>query len=510
MNGNRGAKGSIKDRLISMLYRLRYQKKKQKEEDYTISNKEKKLDYINNLNDFKETENVNILDIKDKDALENVKFNVNFNVNKKMVNEEPQRETISIKSNSKNHIKYTKYINKNSAHKKAGYVENHYTKEDPLKYIDISLKDIEHKTIELDESVNLKQEEKKTTDEITIIKEVDTFIKNSIENLDQINNEVENIKSDLKTKKESKELEERYNKLRIKIDKLKMQYDTIKEKYDLSEFAIVGGIKLIDSVDDYKSIASLNEIETMVRVCKKEIEKIESITIINDKSKKVSSDLEEKKHEEDNVKIKFNKHKEKIKDVNTIEEKISLEVKEQEQIVNDMYKDAIYFEERISKEIEYIGHRKILSSMLNIAGGILTLPLTGINLFGIALGSTMINKGLKEMNKKLETREKIVINYDYKDISKKISNMKDKVGYTNLILTDSLNEIKKLKNNFSNTFKNYEYILPDYYEMFDKINSLENRLIEQQRNLNKIDKKLEEEKELNNKKLTKVKQNARY
>lgn len=494
MNGNRGAKGSIKDRLISMLYRLRYQKKKQKEEDYTISNKEKKLDYINNLNDFKETENVNILDIKDRDALENVKFNVKFDVNKTVKDKKTKRETIS--NRTVNNIKHNTGF---SINKKVGYEE-----------IDINLRDIEHKTIELDEPVNLKKEIKKTTHEITIIKEVDTFINQVIENLDQINNEVENIKSDLKMKKETKEIEERYNKLRVKIDKLKMQYDTIKEKYDLSEFAIVGGIKLIDSISDYQSIASLNEIETMVRVCKKEIEKIESITIINDKSKKVSSNLEDKKHEEDNVKIKFNKHKEKIKDVNTIEEKISLEVKEQEQIVNDMYKDAIYFEERISKEIEYIGHRKILSSMLNIAGGILTLPLTGINLFGIALGSTMINKGLKEMNKKLETREKIVINYDYKDISKKISNMKDKVGYTNLILIDSLNEIKKLKNNFSNTFKNYEYILPDYYEMFDKINSLENRLIEQQKNLNKIDKKLEEEKELNNKKLTKVKQNARY
>ena len=41
MNGNRGAKGSIKDRLISMLYRLRYKKKKLKEDDYTINNKTK-------------------------------------------------------------------------------------------------------------------------------------------------------------------------------------------------------------------------------------------------------------------------------------------------------------------------------------------------------------------------------------------------------------------------------------------------------------------------------------
>ncbi len=497
MNGNRGAKGSINDRLISMLYRLRYKKKKQKEEDYTVSNKEKKIDYINKLNDFKETQNVNMLDEKDKSALSDVKFNVEFDIN----NIQPQKETIKVES--KNNVEYTTPINKTTTTKKVGYVEE---KQENIEYkiININLRNIENKNTELDELVNLKQEEKKTKEEVTIIKEVDKFIKDSKENLDEINNEVESIKLDLKEKKDTKELEKRYNNLKIKIEKLKKQYDTIKEKYDLSEFAIIGGIKLIDNISDYKSIANLNEIETMVRVCKNEIEKIESITIIDEKSKRVSNEIENKKEKEDTIKIKFNKYKGTIKEANDIEEKIAFEVNEQEQIVNDMYKDAIYFEKRISKEIEYIGHRKILSSILNIAGGIITLPFTGNHLFGIALGASMINKGLKEMNKKLETKEKTVIKYDYKDISEKIFNMKDKIGYINLVLTDSLNEIKKLKNNFNNVFKDYEYILPDYYEMLDKINSLEDKLINQQKKINGVDKKLDEERELNRQKLKKI------
>ena len=497
MNGNRGAKGSINDRLISMLYRLRYKKKKQKEEDYTVSNKEKKIDYINKLNDFKETQNVNMLDEKDKSALSDVKFNVEFDIN----NIQPQKETIKVES--KNNVEYTTPINKTTTTKKVGYVEE---KQENIEYkiININLRNIENKNTELDELVNLKQEEKKTKEEVTIIKEIDKFIKDSKENLDEINNEVESIKLDLKEKKDTKELEKRYNNLKIKIEKLKKQYDTIKEKYDLSEFAIIGGIKLIDNISDYKSIANLNEIETMVRVCKNEIEKIESITIIDEKSKSVSNEIENKKEKEDTIKIKFNKYKGTIKEANDIEEKIAFEIKGQEQIVNDMYKDAIYFEKRISKEIEYIGHRKILSSILNIAGGIITLPFTGNHLFGIALGASMINKGLKEMNKKLETKEKTVIKYDYKDISEKIFNMKDKIGYINLVLTDSLNEIKKLKNNFNNVFKDYEYILPDYYEMLDKINSLEDKLINQQKKINGVDKKLDEERELNRQKLKKI------
>ena len=112
MNGNRGAKGSIKDRLISMLYRLRYKKKKLKEDDYTIDNKTKQEKYLYNLRDFNEKENVDILDSKDQKQLDKINFNVNFRIKKKK-----------------------------------GIGE-----------IDLKLDSIESKTSELDEKVNLKKE----------------------------------------------------------------------------------------------------------------------------------------------------------------------------------------------------------------------------------------------------------------------------------------------------------------------------------------------------------------
>ena len=78
MNGNRGAKGSIKDRLISMLYRIRYAKKVKKEEEYEISKKEKQVEYLQNLLDLKENENINILDSKDKNELDKIKFTATY------------------------------------------------------------------------------------------------------------------------------------------------------------------------------------------------------------------------------------------------------------------------------------------------------------------------------------------------------------------------------------------------------------------------------------------------
>ena len=280
MDGNRGAKGSIKDRLISMLYRIRYAKKVKKEEEYQVAKKEKQVEYLQRLVDLKEHENINILDSKDKKELDKIKFTAtyklsdnNFKVNKKGI--APERKQLEI--------------------------------------VDLNLTNIEQKTDELDEKVNLKEEIKKTKNEIVILDEVNKFVNKSKELITEINNEVESLKELSKNKnQDTEELEKRYNKLREKVDKLKAQYDAVKEKYDLSEFSILESIKLIDNIKDYKNRASLNEMDMMIKVCKKEITKIESVTIEYKDTKKVGENIDNVKEEQQNVKVKFNRSKVKV------------------------------------------------------------------------------------------------------------------------------------------------------------------------------------------------------
>ena len=459
MNGNRGAKGSVKDRLISILYRLRYKKKKLKEEDYTINSKEKQSKYLNTLMNFKEYEDINYLEKEDINELDKINYNVNFKVQKKK-----------------------------------GIGE-----------LNLKLYKIESKNSELDENVNIKKEIKKTKNETVILQEVDKFIKKSLVNIEEIQTELESIRKESKEKnKDTKEIEDRYKKLKEKINKLKAQYDAVKDKYDLSEFSILESIKLMDNIEDYKNVARLNEMEMMLKVCKKEINKIDSISIIIEENKKVGTTIDETKEEHKKVKIKFNKSKEKINEINSIESSIASEIKYQQEIVDSMYEKASYFEKEISKKTEVIGHRNILGSLARIAGGIITLPLTGRQLFGVALGSTLINKGLKEMNRELETRERIVIDYKYEDISKQVEQVKDKVEYTNLIISNSLNEIQKLKNNFKNEYSKYDNILSEFNLTMDKLNNLEIKLLEQQSKLIKVDKKLDQEKEINKQKMKKI------
>jgi hypothetical protein len=125
MDGNRGAKGSIKDRLISMLYRLRYAKKVKKEDEYSIAKKEKQVEYLRKLVDLEENENIDILDSSDKNELEKIKFTATykltdgpFSIDKKGISE-----------------------------------------------VELNLINVEQKTDELDEKVELKEEIKKTENE---------------------------------------------------------------------------------------------------------------------------------------------------------------------------------------------------------------------------------------------------------------------------------------------------------------------------------------------------------
>ena len=492
MNGNRGAKGSIKDRVISMLYRYRYKSKK-KESDYTVNKKEKQKEYIDNLINYKEKQDINILDTYDKNKLDDKVISVK--VNKEYFEDTNRRQKSLVKEDVK-------------TNKKEKSEEQVIIVKKRPKGISVIKPDIKISS----EKVDLKLEKKKVKEEITILKEVNNFIKKSKENLEEIKNEVSSIKVDLKNQNQDiTKLEERYNKLKIKIEKLKIQYDTIKDKYDLSEFKILESIKLITSIDNYKSIANLNEIETMVNVCKKEISSISSISIINENKKQVNNTINNINDTQKNIKIKFNKSKSDIKDIDSMEELIKKELMNQESIVNEMYSKASYLNKETYKTTMYVGKGKLLSSVFKIALGMLTIPLSKRKIMGYAVGATLINKGLKDLNNNYEKKEKIVVNVKYEDISNKLSEITDILDYTNKVLDNSLSEIGKLKYNFKNEYSKYSNVLPNYDESLNKLDLLEVSIKNNQKKVKSLYKSVDNEKELNNKKMQKVKEiKSRY
>lgn len=507
MNGNRGAKGSIKDRLISMLYRFRYNLAKEKQ--YTVDEKRKQNRYLEDLKRFKETENVDILENKDKEYLQEVKLFGTFAINEKQVIVRgknpvgskitevgiPER-TVRVGTNNVGISKVTKTA-------KQEIVD---VSEDAVSFgiDDIELKKIEMSSPYLEAPINLKREQKKVKDEEIILDEVNKFIKAAKKQIFDISKEIEYLKEESKIdNKDNTELEKRYQELRKKIENLKKKFDAIKYKYDLSEFKILESLKLAASIDDYKDKAKLNETEMLINVCKKEIDKIAQVEIVYVETKKVGENIEEVKDTQSNIKVKFKKDKKALDTLEKLEADLNYEIKVQKMLVDEMYDKASEIQE-FNKKLRFRQTGGILGSMLRIAGGILTLPLSGLNLFGISIGATLINKGLKGLNKSFEEEEKIEIVYHYEDLKEKLINVKDRLEYINLVLEDSLNEIDKFKNNINLKYARYKDVIPEYDGVLKNVLKLEERLIRQQLKIADIDKKVEKEKELNSEKILKV------
>ena len=69
MNGGRGAKGSINDRLISIMYRNRYKLAEDKKAGYTVVAKEKQKEYLKFMQNFNYPKDVSNLDSTDKKSV---------------------------------------------------------------------------------------------------------------------------------------------------------------------------------------------------------------------------------------------------------------------------------------------------------------------------------------------------------------------------------------------------------------------------------------------------------
>ena len=72
-SSSRGAKGSLRDRLISILFRKRYEKFRLQREFYTKNNIEKKINYIKTIKDF-DIDKVDKLDNEDKKVIKKLDF----------------------------------------------------------------------------------------------------------------------------------------------------------------------------------------------------------------------------------------------------------------------------------------------------------------------------------------------------------------------------------------------------------------------------------------------------
>lgn len=210
---------------------------------------------------------------------------------------------------------------------------------------------------------------------------------------------------------------------------------------------------------------------TLYQASKKEIEK-KKLEVINKYDGKIIKSLQ----------IKDDKLKQELNNINSV--------------VNSMNEEVNKVTKNIVEITRTEGYGKIITSALKVAAGILTLPFSKANIFNITLGSALINRGVNGIRQGLETKKEIKVNYDYKDLTEKIRNTKNKLELTETMIKDSLTQI--------NILKSYDDLGAENLAMLKKLEESLNRKL---KSIDTINTKLQKQDEQNKIKIKKVERN---
>ena len=451
-DGSRGAKGSIGDRLISQMYRDRYKKKNLKNSYVNIKGKSVQVTYLNDMKEFKITENTDSLDAKDKAFLSNVKIVLTNDKKKTYTGIDLYKKRVNIKEDTP--ITFSGNLS--------------------------------------EEPIDLEQEEKKVEKELVIMEEVVDEVEKTIKKAVSIKKEMDDLSKKIKESNDKEEIDE----LSSELDELKNKYYIMREKYDFDDYQMIENYTLNKNIDDYKSLSNIEELEMLVTFCREESKQMESFVI--DKQidvKKVEIEKKTGKVEKDYKTL------EKINDAinyNEIEQMLFEESLNQAKIIAEIEAKMSKIEKTVVTDIDFGAVLKMFGSVLKIATGIMSLPVEAIA--PNRLGSGLIRNGINRLNNTTFYQERE--EYKYFDASNDILEGKNKLERAEDMLSTAMDEVLMTETNFKKQFEKYAAYSPDYKNVLDKIAEIKGVLSKKSKEFD--DYKLELEK-VNNKNLEKQK-----
>ena len=275
------------------------------------------------------------------------------------------------------------------------------------------------------------------------------------------------------------EVQQRYEKIKEKVQRLKAKYDAISEKYDFSEFHLLENLTMAIAIEEYQSLATLDEVETLIGYCKSEIEQIDGIVVQQQNVAYASEEVEEQKQVIHRREEDFNKNRTGVIYLDDLEKKIAIEAREQRELIKEIEKKLADFHTDVREVTDVVYHtERLFGSFLRIAAGILTAPFSGRNVFGTFLGAELINRGIRDLRASLEPEyvRRTEIVHSYTSVEREILNSIDHVKDTARVIDDSIEQIQKFDEEFKEKFKEYRDLIPEYATLEKQIADLKKKL----------------------------------
>lgn len=292
-----------------------------------------------------------------------------------------------------------------------------------------------------------------------------------------------------------------------KLNKLNKQYNIYKENYYFENILDMDDKNLLDKILLFGELCNLEDRKNLV----KDYKILDSYKYLYSKLEKVKERcalLEEKSEE----KIK------KLEDANIDFKKYQNDIFNKENIVSRC--EFIYSkQEELLKEISSkVGNISSYESVRYNLSGFGSLLLNGIKLIGlfalspfkglfpsISLQTSLTKKTVSNLRKSIASTKKTEIVYtadDYIDkLNYSINEMDDMYKY----ISSTISDIDSLRDEYISKFSLYKEQLPNYNYYLKKINTLRKVMVNNQAKIVFLNKKMKENKKVNEKTLIRVK-----
>lgn len=356
----------------------------------------------------------------------------------------------------------------------------------------------------------LRKEKTKNKLEDSILKRINKIIlddKNDIDSLKYKLYEIDRAIYSANDKEQLDKLKKQFEIITEKIKKIKRDFEIIKESIYFEDYDQIDNYFLIEEIDNFKFSNNLESIELLSLRCKQQIEVLDDIIVMYEKATTTSQKIDKQQKKVDYFEENTLEINEQTHEIDLISKKINNNLLLQNKFIDDMNKKIGESQKDIKIYYNYQGLNDLMNNTLLMGLGIYSYSSMKRPRFRglkFLIGSFLMYNSIRGMLKFLSPEMKKVTYIYYKDYSKELDNESHRINFTHNLLNRSLKDITILKSEFKNKFMAYQYQLPDYDIMLDKIDKIEQQLKLQKKELNKIDKNLEQQKQKNKEYIKKI------
>lgn len=339
--------------------------------------------------------------------------------------------------------------------------------------------------------------------ESSILKRINKIIENDKRDIESLKYELDQIDKEVKNANDKEKITKiklQFELINKKIAKIKRDFEIIKDNLEFEDYEELNNYFLIDELDDFKYHNDFASIELLSLKCKQQIEVLEDIVDMYDEainvSKKVNKKNKEVKYFDKNTPI----IKEKTKEIDLVAKKINNNLILQNKFIEDLNKKIGEAQVKTKVYYKYKGLTELLNNTLSMGVGIYsfsTMRKPRFRALKFIVGSILIHNSIKGMMNFLNPEIKKETYIYYNDYTAELEKGMSDIVLTNKFLNSSIKDIDILKRDFKNKFMEYQYDLPEYDTMLEKIEMIQKQLLLQKKELNKIEKDLELQKNRN-------------